>query len=271
MDLEKTGCLIAACRHSRGLTQAQLAQEIGVTNRAVSKWERGAGFPDVSLLEPLADALGISVIELIHGQRQAIDTDSEHQVREALQILKAQVSRKLARVFRVVKVLLSVCLVVLLAAWWHWEVSTGGDGYTKGRHRQVTRMSYQSNCASLPTQGIYQADIFFSGSWVSITEPEALETLVEQLSSISVGGTYRDWGPHSLEGKILLYADGWTADGNFIDTQDTVFAYTFPAFSAGLAEEEPSFYFTAEIDDSPAWSVLEPLLPHLPKAPLEAP
>ena len=59
MDREKTGGLIASARKERGLTQKELAAQLHVSDRAVSKWERGAGFPDVSLLEPLADALGV--------------------------------------------------------------------------------------------------------------------------------------------------------------------------------------------------------------------
>ena len=58
MDREKTGALIASARKERGLTQKELAAQLHVSDRAVSTWERGAGFPDVSVLEPLADALG---------------------------------------------------------------------------------------------------------------------------------------------------------------------------------------------------------------------
>ena len=51
MDREKTGALIAAARKERGLTQKELAERLHISDRAVSKWERGVGFPDVSLLE----------------------------------------------------------------------------------------------------------------------------------------------------------------------------------------------------------------------------
>ena len=62
MDTRKTGQLIAARRKELGLTQKQLAGQLNVSDRAVSKWERGAGFPDIALLEPLADALGLTVL-----------------------------------------------------------------------------------------------------------------------------------------------------------------------------------------------------------------
>ena len=63
-----TGATIKAIRESKGLTQAELADQIGVTSKAVSKWETGKGFPDISLLEPLAGALDTSIIELMNGQ-----------------------------------------------------------------------------------------------------------------------------------------------------------------------------------------------------------
>ena len=71
LDLVKTGQFIAALRRESGLTQKQLAERIGVTVKAVSRWETGKGFPDVSLLEPLAHELGISISELVSGERIA--------------------------------------------------------------------------------------------------------------------------------------------------------------------------------------------------------
>ena len=63
-----TGALIAQLRKEQGLTQKQLADQLHISDRTISKWERGAGFPDVSLLEPLADALHCSVVSLLEGR-----------------------------------------------------------------------------------------------------------------------------------------------------------------------------------------------------------
>lgn len=68
MEPQKTGQFICILRKQRGLTQRELAEAIGVTDKAVSRWERGRGLPDVSLLSPLADALGTSVTELLAGE-----------------------------------------------------------------------------------------------------------------------------------------------------------------------------------------------------------
>lgn len=68
MDLKKTGEMIARKRKEKAMTQKELAQRLGVTDKAVSRWETGAGFPDVSLLQPLSQALDIPITELITGE-----------------------------------------------------------------------------------------------------------------------------------------------------------------------------------------------------------
>ena len=64
-----TGAAIRTLREKQRLTQSQLAEKLCVSDKAVSKWETGKGFPDISLLEPLAAALGISVPELLSGEQ----------------------------------------------------------------------------------------------------------------------------------------------------------------------------------------------------------
>lgn len=68
MDTYVTGSAIRRLREAKGLTQAQLAEKIDVSAKAVSKWETARGLPDISLIEPLAAALGVSVMELLSGQ-----------------------------------------------------------------------------------------------------------------------------------------------------------------------------------------------------------
>ena len=63
-----TGGTIKALREQRNLTQAELADKIGVSSKTVSKWETAKGLPDITLLQPLAAALGVSVIELMNGE-----------------------------------------------------------------------------------------------------------------------------------------------------------------------------------------------------------
>ena len=75
MDKEKTGRLIAQARKERGLTQQQLAERLHITAKAVSKWETGVSCPDVGLLIPLSEELGLSVTELLEGRRMAVPED----------------------------------------------------------------------------------------------------------------------------------------------------------------------------------------------------
>ncbi len=68
MDRYVTGAVIRRLREAKKMTQEELAERIFVSSKAVSKWETGQGFPDISLIEPLAKALDISVIELLSGE-----------------------------------------------------------------------------------------------------------------------------------------------------------------------------------------------------------
>lgn len=69
MDALKTGKFIAEKRKEKGLRQQDLADKLHITDKAVSKWERGLACPDVSLLVPLAEALDVSVMELLKGEK----------------------------------------------------------------------------------------------------------------------------------------------------------------------------------------------------------
>lgn len=84
IDKERFGSFVAACRREKGLTQKQLAQQLYVSDKAVSKWERGLSLPDISLLQPLAQALGLSVAELLEGRRLSQDQQMGLEQAEAL-------------------------------------------------------------------------------------------------------------------------------------------------------------------------------------------
>jgi transcriptional regulator with XRE-family HTH domain len=73
MNQEKIGRFIASCRKEQGLTQARLAERLGITDRAVSKWENGKSLPDASIMLELCDLLKITVNELLSGERLDMD------------------------------------------------------------------------------------------------------------------------------------------------------------------------------------------------------
>ena len=77
MDQIKIGRFIAECRKNANLTQAHLAENLGITDKAVSKWERGAAMPDSSLMLDLCGILGISVNELLSGENFIMENENQ--------------------------------------------------------------------------------------------------------------------------------------------------------------------------------------------------
>lgn len=121
MDPTKTGALIRALRKERNMTQKDLAERLHITDRAVSKWERGLCAPDISLLEPLAETLGISILELIQGERGSRPEEpdqAEIHTRQVLDYSKSQLARKLRSARKRYLCLLAACLVGLGLLLW---------------------------------------------------------------------------------------------------------------------------------------------------------
>ena len=77
MDQLKIGKFIAECRKQKQLTQLQLADKLGITDKAISKWERGIAMPDTSIMLELCDILCISVNELLNGERINMENSNE--------------------------------------------------------------------------------------------------------------------------------------------------------------------------------------------------
>ena len=70
MDTKEFGSFISAQRKAQGLTQKELADKLMVTDKAISRWENGHGYPDIETLEDLSAALGVSLVELMHSKKQ---------------------------------------------------------------------------------------------------------------------------------------------------------------------------------------------------------
>ena len=93
MDQIKIGKFIAERRKKKGLTQMQLAQELGITDRAVSKWENGKALPDASLMLQLCQILGISVTELLSGEVIAMENTNQELEKRLLDMVKEKEQR----------------------------------------------------------------------------------------------------------------------------------------------------------------------------------
>jgi len=109
MDLQKTGTIISAGRRQKGLTQKQLAEELHISDRTISKWERGAGFPDVALLIPLSTALDIPVLSLLQGEYMQ-ELSAEAAVRDAISVvydqMRAKVMKNIGRIIAMIFLIL---------------------------------------------------------------------------------------------------------------------------------------------------------------------
>ena len=92
MDQEKIGKFIATCRKEKGLTQAALAEKLGITDRAVSKWETGKSLPDASIMMELCELIGTNVNELLTGERIAME-DYMKKAEESLLEMQAKAEK----------------------------------------------------------------------------------------------------------------------------------------------------------------------------------
>lgn len=88
MDQVKIGKFIAGCRKGQGLTQMQLAEKLGITDRAVSKWENGKAMPDSSIMLELCDVLGISVNDLLCGEVVTMDQYNKEMEKNLLEMVR---------------------------------------------------------------------------------------------------------------------------------------------------------------------------------------
>ena len=118
MNQIKIGQFIAALRKEQNLTQLELANKLGVTDRAVSKWENGRGLPDISLIIPLCEALSISVNELLCGEKivtEDITKKSEENIIETLSYSEKRVKKTKLIFYSVLASVLSVIIIFITA------------------------------------------------------------------------------------------------------------------------------------------------------------
>lgn len=136
MDQIKIGSFIAECRKNKGLTQMQLAEKLNITDRAVSKWENGRSMPDSSIMLDLCGELGISVNELLSGERLEMTNYNEKAEQNLLEMKKQkeQSDKTLLRLEIVIGVttcvfyftLMAVASLVPMADWLRLLLIFGG-------------------------------------------------------------------------------------------------------------------------------------------------
>ena len=115
MDQIKIGKFIVECRKKADLTQKQLAEKLGITDRAVSKWENGKSIPDSSIMLELCKELGITVNDLLSGEVVSMDNYKKELENNLLEVIK-QKEQADKRLLLMEIVIFIVCLLPLVAA-----------------------------------------------------------------------------------------------------------------------------------------------------------
>lgn len=127
MDQIKIGKFIAACRKEQGMTQAALAEKLGISDRAVSKWETGKSMPDSGIMLELCDLLKINVNELLSGERIMAET-YDKRAEENLLEMKRQIEEKNRQLLRAEYLIggpATVCGFILVAVAVYVEMPAG--------------------------------------------------------------------------------------------------------------------------------------------------
>ena len=114
MNQIKIGKFIAECRKKANLTQMQLAEKLGITDKAVSKWERGVAMPDTSIMLALCDILSISVNELLSGERINMENDSKKTEQLLLDMAK-ELEKKNKTIWSSMWAIMIISITVLIA------------------------------------------------------------------------------------------------------------------------------------------------------------
>ena len=113
MNQIKIGKFIAECRKEKKLTQMQLAEKLGITDKAISKWERGVAMPDTSIMLELCDILGISVNELLSGEKINMENNDQKNEQLLLEMAK-ELEKKNKTIWNAMWTIMTVSIIGLL-------------------------------------------------------------------------------------------------------------------------------------------------------------
>lgn len=114
MDQVKIGKFIAECRKAKNMTQAELAEKLCITDRAVSKWETGKGMPDTSVMLELCEQLGVSVNELLYGEKISMENNEQKNEQLLLEMTK-ELESKNKIIWRNMWAIMIVSMIALLS------------------------------------------------------------------------------------------------------------------------------------------------------------
>lgn len=141
MEEKNIGAFICSLRKEKNMTQKQLAMQLGITDKAVSKWERGLSYPDITLLEPLAEIFGVTTGELLGGARAAVAAaenapespvpvlvleEKQKAVDEVIEYSKKSIHRNRKQLKNILLVCWTVCCLISVVVCFICDFATSG-------------------------------------------------------------------------------------------------------------------------------------------------
>ena len=133
MNQEQIGAFIAAVRKEKGMTQEQLAERLGTSQKSISRWENGRTMPDLLLYEPLCEALDLQVSELLYGRRMSEEEKAVQGEASAISLLATRSQLETLAIFTeiliTVGILISITLTKMLARTIPEMLLTLGSGW----------------------------------------------------------------------------------------------------------------------------------------------
>lgn len=116
---------IALLRRQNGWSQEELADQLNVSRQAVSKWEGGIGFPDVSLIEPLATSLGITIAELFKGEKAENNVDHEYEslLSDVVKVSANEISKKKKITNWIIAITVAILYLLISVISHRWEIT----------------------------------------------------------------------------------------------------------------------------------------------------
>lgn len=114
MDQQRIGAFIAECRKEKGMTQVQLAEKLGVSDKSVSRWENGRTMPDMSLYEDLCAVLDIQVLELLYAKKMEEHERISQGERAVLSIFKTKSDLEILGIFTEILIFVGITVTITL-------------------------------------------------------------------------------------------------------------------------------------------------------------
>ena len=224
MEKAEFGSFVAQSRRELGLTQKTLAERLHVTDKAVSKWERGLSFPDVTLLEPLASVFGLGVSELVSCRRKEPEElrddpaqpEEAPEIRSLLEISGDSLRKERSRRRRWVTALALLLLAALAAL---ALLLARSEVTERGRLIVVHTEERADSLLLFAERDGHLLQLAYAG-----TEAEKQELAEKIADGYSLEAEYR-WSRRSLQGKLLSWKPGSLVLGTPMDEVGSVFVY----------------------------------------------